>query len=83
MIWWDAQKKQIRFNAAAAGRGVHETTLELGESGNTWRMTTPQGQMRFTQRLTEKGEWSEVGELSRDGTTWIKFMEMTLQKVSG
>ena len=28
-----------------------------------------------------KGEWFEIGERSSDGATWIKFCEMTLQKV--
>lgn len=82
MIWFDAQKKQVRFNAAAAGKGVHETTIELGESGNIWRMSTPQGQIRYTIRRTEKDEWNEIGEFSRDnGATWMKFFEMTLQRV--
>lgn len=81
-IWYDAQKKEVRFNAAAAGRGMQETTMEVGDKRAIWRMTVPHGQIRYTMRLTEKGEWNEIGEISRDdGSTWIKFMEMTLQKV--
>jgi hypothetical protein len=82
LIWYDAKSKQVRFNAAAAGRGMHDTTLEIGDDVWVWRTSGPQGAMRFTVRRTEKGEWFEVGEHSRDnGATWLKFMEMTLQKV--
>jgi hypothetical protein len=35
---------------------------------------------RFTITLTPAGEWWEIGEFSRDGTTWTKFFEMTLKK---
>jgi hypothetical protein len=31
--------------------------------------------------VTEKGEWNEVGEFSRDGEKWMQFFEMTLTKV--
>lgn len=44
--------------------------------------TAPQGgDIRFTITLTEKDEWHEAGEFSRDGKNWIEFFEMTLQRV--
>jgi hypothetical protein len=82
LIWYDAKSKQIRFNAAAAGRGMHDTILEVGDGFWLWRSATPMGETRFTVRRTEKGEWHEVGEFTRDkGATWMKFMEMTLTRV--
>ena len=40
----------------------------------------PTGRVRFTIALTPAGEWSEIGEYSRDGTAWAKFFAMTLKK---
>ena len=33
-----------------------------------WSMKNPQGEIRFTIRLNEQGEWVELGEMSHDGT---------------
>ena len=35
--------------------------------------------VRFTIRFDEK-RWHEVGEMSADGKTWNKFLEMTLER---
>ena len=37
--------------------------------------------VRFTMNLSEKDKWSEIGEFSQDGKNWMKFFEMTLQRV--
>jgi hypothetical protein len=82
VIVWDEEKKAYRFDAYTARDGHVPATLELtGENKGTWGFTTPQGgKVRYTINLTEKGEWHEVGEFSRDGNQWMKFMEMTLTK---
>jgi len=41
----------------------------------------PSLSFRYTVKLTDKGEWFEIGEMSPDGTSWRKFHEMTLQKM--
>ena len=82
MLRWDEQAKQYRFSTAVAGRGTAEPTFEMtGPNKAVWTMAVPQGKMRYTISLTEKGEWFEIGEFSRDGEKWSKFFEMTLQKV--
>ena len=83
VISWSEEKKTYRFATWVAGRPDGETTLDLtGPNTAVWAMDTPRGRMKYTIRLTEKGEWNEVGEFSRDdGATWMKFFEMTLQKV--
>jgi hypothetical protein len=40
----------------------------------------PRGQMRYTIKHNEKGEWFEVGEMTQDRQTWHKFFEMTLER---
>jgi hypothetical protein len=82
LLRWDDQAKQYRFSTAVAGRGSADPWLEVrGPNHVVWGMDTPQGKIRYTITLTEKGEWFEIGEYSRDGEKWTKFFEMTLTKV--
>lgn len=79
---WDDVAKKYRFSTAVAGRGTAEPAFEVtGPNKAVWTMELPQGTMRYTITLNEKGEWFEVGEYSRDGAKWSKFLEMTLVKV--
>jgi hypothetical protein len=83
VISWNAEKKTYRFATWVAGKGELETTLDLtSPTTAVWFMDVPSGRMRYTIRLTEKGEWNEIGEFTRDnGATWFKFFDMTLTKV--
>ena len=55
---------------------------KVGDRGVAWSFEDPRlGRIRYTMRLTERGEWHEVGESSRDGSTWSTFFEATLRKV--
>jgi len=47
-----------------------------------WGFQTPQGgRVRYTIKLTDQGDWFEIGEFSADEKNWRKFFEMTLQRV--
>lgn len=82
LVRWDEQAKQYRMSTAVAGRGTAEPWLEVrGQNHLVWGLDTPQGKVRYTITLNERGEWFEIGEHSRDGEKWMKFFEMTLQKV--
>ena len=82
LITWDEAKKTYRFNAHVADKPSVDTTIDLTAPNTAvWGFDTPQGgKVRYTIRLTEKGEWNEVGEFTRDGAKWIRFFEMTLRK---
>lgn len=82
LISWDEEKKTYRFIGHVAQQASVDTTLDM-TAPNTfvWANTTPQGRVRFTIRLTEKGDWNEVGEFSPDGERWFKFLDMNLTKV--
>lgn len=83
VVSWDEAKKRYRFDAWTARDGYVEAWLEAGE-GHTakWGFDTPQGgKIRYDIDLTDKGEWHEVGQFSRDGNQWVKFFEMTLARV--
>ena len=81
LITWDEAKKTYRFIAHVADKPSVDTTLDLTAPNTAvWGFDTPQGKVRYTIRLTEKGEWNEVGEFSRDGSKWLTFFEMTLAR---
>lgn len=48
-----------------------------------WAPPAPPGrQIRYVIDWTVADRWSEIGEMSTDGTTWTKFFEMNLTRVA-
>jgi hypothetical protein len=82
VVSYDEKTKKYVFDAWTARDGHVDAWLEVGEKQSaTWGFDTPQGgKIRYSIRLTEAGEWNEIGEFSRDGNQWMKFFEMTLAK---
>ena len=81
LVAWDKTKKTYRFDAHAAQQESVDTTIDLTAPKTlVWGFDTPQGKVRYTIKLTPKGEWYEVGDWSADGKAWTKFFEMTLVK---
>lgn len=83
VVSFDEKTKKYRFDAWTAQRGYVQAWFEAGDDNSArWGFDTPDGsKIRYSISLNDKGEWREVGEFSRDGNQWMKFMEMTLQKV--
>lgn len=84
LITWDDQKGNYRFFSATSegGAGLSEGRFVDGGAWE-WGFKTPQGRrIRYTIKLTDKGEWHETGESSTDEKTWRQFHEMTLKKVN-
>lgn len=78
---YDERVPGYRFRAYLASGATGDYELKLLERGWQWFIKFPAGEIRYTMKLTEKGEWYEVGEISQGGNDWRKFFEMTLQKV--
>jgi hypothetical protein len=55
--------------------------LTLVNGGVRWIREVPGGSVRNTARFTND-EWHEIGEFSRDGTTWTQIMELRLRRES-
>jgi hypothetical protein len=81
VISYDTQKKSYRVSTYQASGVAIEAEAVVGTNTVEWGFKTEKGTVRFSIKLTEKGEWHEVGDFSSDGKSWFKFMEMTLQKV--
>jgi hypothetical protein len=82
ILSYDEQAKIYRMRSyLATGRSV-DAEAKFTDGGFQWGFQAGPGmRFRYTVKLTDKGEWFEIGEMSQDGTTWRKFHEMTLQKV--
>jgi len=82
VLWYDDQAGLYRMRSFLAdGRAVDAEAKFIGEAFQ-WGFQSPvSGSVRYTVKLTDKGEWFETGEMSQDGKTWRQFHEMTLQRV--
>lgn len=82
VVSYDRKAGAFRWHALRADGDPIDTQLKVSENMLIWGIPHPSGgEMRFTIKLNEKGQWFEVGEFSRDGKTWQKFFEMTLDRV--
>jgi hypothetical protein len=81
IIWYDGEARRFRMMAWRAGRSM-DADIAVGEKSLVWGFRDQRaGQIRFTIKLDEAGRWFEIGEISRDGTSWDKFFEMKLTRV--
>jgi hypothetical protein len=79
---YDKEAKVYRWRAFRADGSSMDAEPRVGENSLIWGFRDPRaGEIRFTIRLNEKGQWFEIGEISRDGKTWMKFLEMTLSRI--
>lgn len=80
VLSYNEKTKSYDFRTYLANGSVGDYVLNLIEGGWQWSIQYPQGGVRFTFKLTDKGEWFEIGEFSPDGRNWRKFLEMNLKK---
>lgn len=81
ILSYDPQSKGYRMRSYLANGRSGDFDVKAANRGFEWGTQHPQGSIRYTMKLTEKGEWFEIGERSSDGKTWQRFHEMTLQRV--
>ena len=82
LIRYDREAGGYRALTCKAGGICSEVEVVVGDRTARWGFDDERvGTVRYRLRITESGEWHEVGEVSRDmGATWVKFMEMTLRR---
>ncbi len=82
MIRYNPIDAKHRLTAQLANGLSNDFDVTPGDKGFVWGLESPaRGSTRYTMKLTDKGEWFEIGERSADaGKTWTKFLEMTLTK---
>ncbi|HWR17492.1 MAG TPA: DUF1579 family protein [Terriglobales bacterium] len=80
-VAYDPESKSYRFRSYENHGRYLDTNAECNGSTLLWFMQAGPRKIRYTIRLNEKQQWSEIGEASPDGTSWMKFFEMTLSRV--
>jgi hypothetical protein len=81
-ITYDERAKKYRLVTHTEKGMFAIPEMKVTESGWEWGIQFPQGGgFRYTIKITDKGEWHEMGERSQDGKTWTQFHEMTLKRV--
>ena len=84
VISYNKDAKTFRWQAFRGDGTSFDVQPTITDKTIVWGFTDARaGEIRFTIKINEKGQWFEIGELSRDtGKTWLKFFEMTLDKAS-
>lgn len=83
LIWYDANSKAFRMKTFRATGHSVEPEIAVSEGKIVWGFTDPRaGRIRFTVTHLPGDRWREIGEASRDGTTWMKFFEMNLTRAA-
>jgi len=81
VLSYDQQAKRYRWRAHDIRGQALDVEPQLIEGGLQWGFRNEQGgvSIRFTIHIAEK-RWHEIGEVTRDGKTWQKFLEMNLER---
>ena len=79
VVTFDPQAGTYGLRSYIASGQFGDFALTLIPGGVMWTREVPGGRVRNTA-LIGNGEWNEVGEFSRDGTTWVQIMDIKLRK---
>jgi hypothetical protein len=79
VVSYDDHAKRYRWEAHDLRGQAITVEPKLIDGGLEWGFRNGGVTVRFTIKFDEK-RWHEVGEVSADGTTWNKFLEMTLER---
>jgi hypothetical protein len=77
LISYDAKAGRYRWNGHELLTGATDAEVRLVEGGLEWSLLAGGATVRFTI-LFDAERWHEVGDVSVDGKTWNRFMEMNL-----
>jgi len=84
VLSYDSKNQKFKMRAYKSDGAFVDADAEIDENGNfIWGFNHPYaGEIRFTIKQNEKGQWHETGEVSRDkGKTWFQNFEMILNKI--
>jgi hypothetical protein len=81
MISYDDESETYRMRAFNDGRFL-ETEVKLLDSGKgiTWGFALGEIKTRSVLRINEKGEWTELGEMTICSQDPMKFIELTVSR---
>jgi hypothetical protein len=78
-VAYDDASRTYHFRAYNDGRYL-DTPLKVLDRGFEWGYQAGPANVKFTMRLTDKGEWSETGEVVVGNAPPRKILEMVVHK---
>ncbi|MFD2823368.1 hypothetical protein ACFS5M_06780 [Lacinutrix iliipiscaria] len=82
VIFFDLKSNSLMINAYKKGEFIQSEIVLIEDKIIQWNMDIPnRGKVRFTVNFNTENKWLEIGEFSRDGTNWMTFLEMNLEKI--
>ncbi len=83
LLYYDDRTATYRWNGHELASGPIDALPRLIDGGLEWSFPTGEGgaTIRFTIQF-DATRWHEVGEVSMDGTSWGRFMEMELTRAN-
>ena len=82
IIFFDTKTNSLMIDAYKEGESIQSKIEFIEEKIIQWKMNIPnQGKVKFTVDFSTEKKWIEIGEFSRDGENWMKFLEMHLDKI--
>jgi hypothetical protein len=83
ILTYDANQKKPQMRDYRSGGQFVDADVRLEPNKLTWQFQLQGiGMTRYTIVLDHKGQWLEIGEMSKDGSEWRKFFETTLVRVT-
>lgn len=83
IIFFDAKTNSLMIDAYKKGESIQSKIEFIEDKIIQWKMDIPnQGKVKFTVDFSTDKKWIEIGEFSRDGENWMKFLEMNLDKTA-
>lgn len=80
VVSYEAPRDEFVLRSYLATGQWGDFTLHLIEGGLQWSRETAAGTIRNTAYI-DGSEWHEIGEFSRDGSSWTQIMEMRLRRI--
>ena len=82
VISFDPDTNQYRMRAYRSDGRFVDPTITVEDKRIIWSFNDPRaGTVRYTITINEKGQWHELGEMSRDGgKTFSQFFELILHR---
>jgi len=82
IISYDDESGTYRFRAFNDGRFLETTTKLLEEGGGmSWGFALGEIRTNSVLRVNERGEWTEIGEISIGSQPAKKFWELSVQRL--
>lgn len=75
----DGKAGVYRWSGYEVGRAAVDAEVNLLDGGLEWSIPAGGATVRITIHI-DSARWHEVGEVSTDGTTWTRFMEVNLTR---